>query len=122
MNRKTNKKIWTLILFGISVLSVYAGDFDRGIKQHTFVPKGQWIVGSSISYSQYDDKNYKFLVIDGFDASGYSFKISPVLCYAFKDNLAAGGRAMYQRTLAKIDRLDIGINDDMNINTKDIYK
>ena len=96
MNRKINKKIWTLILFGISVLSVYAGDFDRGIKQHTFVPKGQWIVGSSISYSQYDDKNYKFLVIDGFDASGYSFKISPVLCYAFKDNLAAGGRAMYQ--------------------------
>ena len=66
--------------------------FVRKIEQRTFVPKGQWILGNTISYSEYSGKNYQFLVVENFSGKGYSFKVSPVLCYAFKDNMAAGGR------------------------------
>ena len=31
--------------------------FVRKIEQRTFVPKGQWILGNTISYSEYSGKN-----------------------------------------------------------------
>lgn len=52
----------------------------RNITMHKFVPKGQWIVGSSISYSQSEQKDYNFLVIESVSGDGYTFKISPLLC------------------------------------------
>ena len=33
--------------------------------------KGQWIAGSSISYSEHTEDNYQFLIIDGFKSDGY---------------------------------------------------
>ena len=111
-----------ILLLGSFGSPLQAEEFDRGIRQSTFVPKGQWIVGSSISYSQYDGDNYKLLVVNGLDASGYTFKVSPLLCYTFKDNLAAGGRAVYQRTLTRVDRLALELNDDLRFNTGDIYR
>lgn len=56
----------------------------RNITMQKFVPKGQWIVGSSVSYSQSEQKDYNFLVIESVSGEGYSFKISPLLCYALQ--------------------------------------
>ena len=81
----------------------------RNITMHKFVPKGQWIVGSSISYSQSEQKDYNFLVIESVSGDGYTFKISPLLCYAFADNMAAGGRFGYKRSLTKINQMDLEI-------------
>ena len=79
-----------------------AQEFKRSIELKTFVPKGQWILGNSISYSEHNESNYNFLIIEGINSDGYTFKVSPMLCYAFKDNLAAGGRFSYARTLTKL--------------------
>lgn len=46
----------------------------RNITMQKFVPKGQWIVGSSVSYSQSEQKDYNFLVIESVSGEGYSFK------------------------------------------------
>lgn len=51
--------------------------FDRGIQSHTFIPKGQWMVGSTFSYSEHEDDNYKFLVLEKIESTGYTFKVSP---------------------------------------------
>lgn len=102
--------IITLALAAIAGGKVQAQEFKRQIEQSTFVPKGQWIAGSSISYSEHTEDNYQFLIIDGFKSDGYTFKVSPLVCYAFKDNIAAGGRFAYSRSLIKIREFDITQN------------
>lgn len=102
-------------------LGLFAQGFDRGITQITFIPKGQWITGCNVSYSQHTNDNYKFIVIEGWDGEGYNFSVSPFLLYCFKDNLAAGGKFEYTRSLLKIDNLDINIDDDMSFSLSDIY-
>ena len=93
----------------------------RNITMQKFVPKGQWIVGSSVSYSQSEQKDYNFLVIESVSGEGYSFKISPLLCYAFADNMGAGGRFAYKRTLTKINQMDLEIGEDLNFSLNDVY-
>lgn len=94
---------------------------SRGLKQHTFVPKGQWIVGGNISYSQRSSENYQFLIIDGINGGGYSFGVSPMFSYMFADNMGVGGRFSYERSLIKLNSADVKLSDDMNFNIGDIY-
>lgn len=117
-------KIMMLVLGGImvGVVQAQAQEFKRNIEMKTFIPKGQWIVGSSVSYSQYSNDNYQFLVIENLSGEGYSFKVSPVLCYAFKDNLAAGGRFMYSRNYTKLDNIGLHIDEDLNLDISNLYE
>ena len=66
--------------------------FQRKIDNIAFVPKGQYITGVSVNYAQSSQDNYQFLVFEKINGENYSFKVSPMLFYTFKDNLAAGGR------------------------------
>lgn len=94
---------------------------SRGLKQHTFVPKGQWIVGGTVSYSQQSENNYQFLIIEGINGEGYSFKVSPMFSYMVADNMGIGGRFSYERSLMKINSADINLSEDMNFAIGDIY-
>lgn len=117
------KKIaFILFLALLGTLSTQAQEFKRDIKLGTFIPKGQWIVGSSVSYSEHNEKNYQFLVMDGFNSDGYTFKVSPMVCYAFKDNVAAGGRFSYGRTLTKLSDLSINLDEDNQFDVNDLYQ
>lgn len=118
-----NKLIIRLLFLILCVgsVSVLRAQGMRNITLQKFVPKGQWVVGSSISYSQSEEKDYNFLVIEAVSGEGYSFKLSPVLCYAFADNMAAGGRFAYKRSLTKIDAMDLEIGEDLSFNLNDIY-
>lgn len=94
---------------------------SRGLKQHTFVPKGQWIVGGTISYSQQSERNYQFLVVEGIDGVGYSFNASPMFSYMIADNMGLGGRFSYGRSLVRINSADINLSPDLNLSVSDIY-
>ena len=37
--------------------------YDRGIVMKTFIPKGQWMVGTTFSYSEHVDDNFEFLSV-----------------------------------------------------------
>ena len=111
-----------ILLFVFPFTKVQAQDFKRAIELKTFVPKGQWIVGNSISYSEHNESNYNFLIIEGINSDGYTFKVSPMLCYAFKDNLAAGGRFSYGRTLTKLSGVSINVDEDNQFNLDDMYQ
>lgn len=55
-----------------------------------FVPRGQWIFGASASYSTHTNKDYTFLVIEDINSDGYTFKVTPLIAYAIRDNMAIG--------------------------------
>ncbi len=111
------------MLIALGTLGAHAQRFDRGIEVNStvFVPKGQWIVGGNISYSTHDNENYKFLVIENINSTGYNFKVSPMFAYAIKDNMALGLRGGYNRQLLKVNNADLNLGEDMNLGVSDYY-
>ncbi len=95
--------------------------FQRKLEQITFVPKGQWITGVSVSYSQSDQDKYQFLVIENLSGDTYTFKISPMVMFVFKDNLAAGGRFAYSRQRTRLNSADIVLDSETNYNVDNLY-
>ena len=71
---------------------------DRGVQEKVFIPKGQWLAGGSVSYSEHEEDNLNFLVLKDVEGKGYNFKVSPYVGYFFADNMAAGFRFAYNRT------------------------
>ena len=96
-------------------------EFKRGLEQISFIPKGQWITGVSVSFSQSDQGNYQFLIIENLSGDSYSFKVSPMLMYCFKDNLAAGGKLAYSRTRTRLDRADIVVGEGTEFSMENLY-
>ncbi len=98
----------------------------RGLTDVTteFVPRGQWIFGGTASYSTHSNDSYRFLIIDGIESVGYTFRVSPMVAYAFRRNMALGGRFIYSRTLFKLDTADLKFGDaetGTDISVKDFY-
>ena len=50
---------------------------QKEIADNVFVPKGQWITGVSVSYSEHTEKDYQFLIIDKFNSDLSRFVITP---------------------------------------------
>lgn len=95
--------------------------FSRDIRQISFIPKGQWIAGVSVSYSQSDQDNYQFLIFENLSGDTYTFKVSPMLLYCFKDNLAAGGRFSYSRQRTSLSSADVVLGSDTEYNVDHLY-
>lgn len=94
---------------------------DRGIMQAVFIPKGQWMAGGTVSYSEHEEDNLNFLVIKNVEGLGYTFNVSPYVGYFFKDNMAAGFRFGYNRTYLDMANFELNLGEDFNINLKDLY-
>lgn len=80
--------------------------------KHVFVPAGQWIFGGSVSYSTHTNNNYTFFIIEGIDSDGYTFKVSPMIGYALRNNSAVGVRLIYSRTLLRVDGGELSLGDE----------
>ena len=55
-----------LLLAAVSVVQAQSRKMqriDRGIQERVFVPKGQWMTGGSVSYSEHEEDNLNFLVL-----------------------------------------------------------
>ena len=94
--------------------------FDRGIDQIVFVPKGQWLVGGNISFQDYTEDNYKFLIVEDINLDAYMFKVSPFIGYFVADNTALGARLVYSRTSADVGSVNLKINDDLSFGINDL--
>ena len=97
-------------------------EFSHDIQSVTFVPKGQWITGVSISYSMSDQNKYQFLILEGLNADTYSFKVSPMLMYAVAPDLALGGRFSYARNLTKMETADFVLDSETSYNVDHLYR
>lgn len=94
---------------------------DRGIMQSVFIPKGQWMAGGTVSYSEHEEDNLNFLVIKNVEGLGYTFNVSPYVGYFFKDNVAAGLRFGYNRTYLDMANFELNLGEDFNISLKGLY-
>ncbi|MDE5842572.1 MAG: hypothetical protein K2H35_02405, partial [Muribaculaceae bacterium] len=119
----TRGLILLLAIVGVTSGKTYAQEsFERDIESVVFVPKGQWITGLSINYSQTNQNKYQFLIFEGISGDTYSFKVSPMLLYAFKDDMAAGGRFSYSRALTKLESADIVLDSETDYNVDHLYR
>lgn len=94
---------------------------DREIMKTVFIPKGSWMAGGTVSYSEHEEDNLNFLVLKDVNALGYTFSISPYAGYFFRDNMAAGIRFSYNRTYLDLGNLDLNLGEDFNINLEDWF-
>lgn len=117
------KYIITLLLCTLASVLPLRGQerFERRLEQITFVPKGQWITGVSVGYSQSSEDNYKFLILENLNGNSYTFKVSPMLMYAFADNLAAGGRFAYSRQMTRLDAGSVKLDPETGFDIDHMY-
>ncbi len=95
---------------------------NRGLVNlhNVFVPKGQWVVGATGSYSNHGNTDYSLAIINSINSQGYSIKASPLFGYAIKDNMVVGGRVEYGRSLLRIDEAKLSVaGTDLALN--DLY-
>lgn len=119
---KSLKIALPLILIVAFALGTHAQEhFKRGLEQISFVPKGQWIGGVSVSYSQSDFENYQFLIVENLNGDTYTFKVSPMVMFCFKDNLAAGGRLSYSRSRTRLDGASLVLGADTSYDVDNLY-
>jgi len=88
--------------------------FDRGIQSGVFIPKGQWMVGGTFSYSETSADDYKLLILKNMEGKAYTFTVSPSFCYFIRDNVGIGGRFSYKRDYIDLGNIDIDISDDLS--------
>lgn len=117
------KKVVTFLF--VAVMSVFGlsaqVEFKRGLEQISFIPKGQWITGVSVSFSQSNQKNYQFLIVESINGDTYTFKVSPMLLYCFQDNLVAGGKFAYTRSRTRLDNATVVIDSETDYNVENLY-
>lgn len=94
---------------------------DREIMKAVFIPKGQWMAGGTVSYSEHDEDNLNFLVLKDVQGLGYTFSLCPYVGYFFRDNMSAGIRFAYNRTYLDMENFELNLGEDFNINLKDLY-
>ena len=89
---------------------------ERGLTDthNLFVPKGQWIFGGTASYSTHTNDRYQFFIIEDINSEGYTFRVSPMIAYALRDNMAIGARFVYARSLLKLDNASLKFGDDVD--------
>ena len=114
------KKLLPAILL-LGCLTAHGQRFDRGINKSIFVPKGQWLTGGSFSYTELGMDDYKLVVMDNMNGEGYTLSVSPFLGYFVGNNTAIGARFSYQRSLIRINSIDLDLGDDLTFNVKDYY-
>lgn len=117
-----NKHLIILVMFLFLGISAQGQEhFSRNIEQTVFVPKGQWVAGLSANYGQNKFDNYQYLVVENINGDNYSFKLSPMLCYMFKDDLGVGGRFAYNRTRTKMNSADFVLSSDDSFGVDNLY-
>lgn len=95
--------------------------FKRNLEQVSFIPKGQWITGISANYSQTNSNNYQFFVVENLNGNRYSYNISPMLMYAFSNDLAAGARFVYSRQMTKLNSGNVKFNSETDFGVENLY-
>ena len=94
---------------------------DRDVQKAVFIPKGTWMVGGSVSYSEHDESNLNFLVLKNVEAKGYDFSVSPYVGYFFRDNISAGFRFTYNRNYLDMGNFELNLGEDFNISLDNLY-
>ena len=114
--------IFTLLFLG--AFRTEAQYYDRGyevVPSSPFLKKGTWMTGGTARYSQHMNNDYNFLVINGINSTGYSVSAAPKMMYMFKDNMGAGLRVGYNRSMLDIASADLSVAE-ITMGARDCYQ
>lgn len=95
--------------------------FEQEFESVPFVPKGQWIAGVSLGYSQTTQNSYQFLVLEHLNGDTYSLNIAPKVLYAVKNDMAIGAKFTYSRNLTKLESMDVVFGEDTQLDVDHLY-
>ena len=131
-NKSITKILLLLSIATITINTIFAQEnsnqsevsnkIDRNISQQMVVPKGQWILGLKANYNHFKAKDYNFFVVNKANLEGYSLAVSPFVLYSFRDNMALGMQFSYDRSLSRLDNVELGISESLKTEIKDLYK
>ncbi len=97
------------------------GRYDRGLFNYLFIPKGQWAIGLTASYGEFNSKDIEILnILKDFDFGGKIYSIKPYLSYFFTNNSSVGLKFNYTRGNADLASLSVDFDDDMNFSIRDV--
>ncbi len=108
----------------LGALSAGAQHYDRGyetIPSSPFVEKDTWMLGGTARYTQHVNTDYNLLVINDINSSGYNVSASPKLLYMFKDNMGAGIRFSYGRSMLDLESADLSVAQ-ITMSARDCYQ
>lgn len=108
----------------LGAICAEAQHYDRGyetVPSSPFVEKGTWLLGGTVRYSQHVNDNYSLLVINGINSNGFRVSANPKLMYMFRDNMGAGIRFSYDRSMLDLESADLSISE-ITMNAKDCYQ
>lgn len=91
--------------------------FDRDIPEHTFISKGETVLGLTASYGSVVSDNSSLLyLLTGVDGSLHNTSVDPFVGYFYKDNRCLGLRFGYSKLggAVKGGKLDLGESNDMS--------
>ena len=116
-------KLFSVLSLLLCALPGFAQEeFEHEIESTVFVPKGQWIGGISVSYTQSTQNNYQFFIFENLKGDTYTFRVSPMACYVFKDDMGVGGRFAYTRSLTKLETADIVLDSETEVDIENLYR
>lgn len=94
---------------------------DRDALKAVFIPKGQWMVGGTVNYQEWDTDNINLMVLKNMDIEGHTFSASPYFGYFVANNMAIGARYNYLRNYFYLGDFDLNLGEDFNISLEDLY-
>lgn len=94
---------------------------DRGIQKLVFVPKGQWFVSATASYTSYTADDFKLLILDNIKANANTFGFKVQAGYCFANNLGAGLGFDFNRNRVDLPNMNISLGDDASLDIQDYY-
>ena len=72
------------------------GRYDRGLYNYLFIPKGQWALGLTASYGEFNTDDLQVLsIIEDFNFKGRLYSVNPSVSYFFSNNQSIGLRFKY---------------------------
>jgi hypothetical protein len=78
------------------------------------MPKGMWVAGINVSYSQHANGDYRFAIIKEMDSDGSTLNLSPMVHYVFANNQSIGVRFGYRRNVLDIQNLQLAVTPELN--------
>ena len=108
----------------LGTLCAEAQHYDRGyetVPSSPFVEKGTWMLGGTARYSQHINDDYNLLVINDINSKGFMVSANPRLMYMFKDNMGAGIRFSYDRSMLDLASADLSVSQ-ISMSVKDCYQ
>lgn len=101
-----------MLLLLVPCTSVWGQKAERGIAKigkeaRVVAPKGTWMLGGTIAYSDYRASNYSLAMINGINTNGYSIQFNPTVMAAVANNVGVGLRLGYKRGSFNLDNASL---------------